>query len=81
MTAYTDALNASNARYAYVEEVLRPALIAANNTMAQIVDPESLEMAIAIADVVGKSAAIEAMLDEARKYSALAADLRGESDL
>ena len=80
-TAYANAINASAARLQYINEVARPALIAAQTAAMQISDDDSLEADIAMATVAGLKAQIEYLQASAKKFSEYAEELRGEVDL
>lgn len=80
-TAYTTALTASSVRLQHVNEILRPKLIATQTAALLIADQDSLEAAIAWAEVAAIGAAITSLQDDVKKYAEHAEDLRGEVDL
>ena len=80
-TAYAAALNAASARLQYVNETIRPQLLAAQAAAIAIADQDSLEAAIAWAEVAAKNAAGEQLRADAKKYLDYAEELAGEADL
>ena len=80
-TPYAAALNASAARLAHVNQVLRPKLLTAQAVAGALNDQDSLEASIAWAEVEGIQAAITSMQADAKKYTEYAEELRGEADL